>query len=35
VTPHGGAIHAESEGPGRGSTFVVRLPQAQGDSAGA
>jgi PAS domain S-box-containing protein len=23
---HGGAIHASSDGPGRGSTFVVRLP---------
>jgi signal transduction histidine kinase len=26
VTLHGGTVHAESEGPGRGSTFVVRLP---------
>jgi PAS domain S-box-containing protein len=25
---HGGSIHAESAGPGRGSTFVVRLPRA-------
>jgi CheY-like chemotaxis protein len=23
---HGGTVHAESDGPGRGSTFVVRLP---------
>jgi K+-sensing histidine kinase KdpD len=28
VTLHGGVIHAESEGAGRGSTFVVRLPAA-------
>ena len=26
VTQHGGAIWAESDGPGRGSAFVVRLP---------
>jgi signal transduction histidine kinase len=26
VTLHGGRIHAESEGPDRGSTFVVTLP---------
>ncbi len=26
VSLHGGTIHAESEGPGRGSTFVVRIP---------
>jgi K+-sensing histidine kinase KdpD len=31
VTLHGGAIHAESEGAGRGSTFVVRLPAAAVD----
>jgi signal transduction histidine kinase len=23
---HGGTIHAESDGPGRGSTFILRLP---------
>ncbi len=28
VALHGGRIWAESEGPGRGSTFVVRLPAA-------
>ncbi len=28
VTLHSGRIWAESEGPGRGSTFVVRLPAA-------
>ncbi len=26
VQMHGGEVHAESEGPGRGATFVVRLP---------
>jgi len=26
VDSHGGEIHAESEGPGRGSRFIVRLP---------
>ncbi len=26
VDLHGGRIHAESEGPGRGATFVVRVP---------
>ena len=28
VQMHGGSIEAESEGPGRGSRFVVRLPAA-------
>jgi two-component system CheB/CheR fusion protein len=28
VELHGGSIHAESAGPGRGSRFVVRLPAA-------
>ena len=26
VTLHGGTIHASSEGPGKGSEFLVRLP---------
>ena|SRR3989344_7559694 len=29
VLAHGGAIRAESEGPGKGSTFVVELPLAR------
>jgi CheY-like chemotaxis protein len=29
VELHGGTVHAESEGPGRGSTFVVRLPTSE------
>jgi PAS domain S-box-containing protein len=28
VEMHGGTIHAMSDGPGRGSTFVVRLPES-------
>ncbi|HEX6201478.1 MAG TPA: ATP-binding protein [Thermoanaerobaculia bacterium] len=32
---HGGSVSAESEGPGRGSTFVLRLPLARdGEAAG-
>jgi signal transduction histidine kinase len=32
VDQHGGSIHATSEGPGKGSTFVVRIPlRAQED----
>jgi diguanylate cyclase len=35
VELHGGTIHATSEGEGRGSTFVVRLPLARdGDASG-
>ena len=26
VTQHGGRIFAQSDGPGRGSTFVIELP---------
>jgi PAS domain S-box-containing protein len=32
VELHGGRIWAESEGEGKGSTFVVRMPFAQGES---
>ncbi|WP_312487270.1 PAS domain-containing hybrid sensor histidine kinase/response regulator [Massilia timonae] len=43
VELHGGSIHADSEGPGQGATFIVRLPlceaaapeaQAEGQAAG-
>ena len=30
VEAHGGTVHAESDGPGKGSTFVVRLPLRPG-----
>ena len=30
VKRHGGSITAESEGEGRGSTFRIRLPRAEG-----
>ena len=33
VELHGGTITAESEGPGRGSTFRVRLPAANGPAS--
>ncbi len=29
VKKHGGRVFAESEGPGRGSTFTIRLPRVQ------
>ena len=29
VKKHGGRVFAESDGPGRGSTFTVRLPRAE------
>jgi signal transduction histidine kinase len=29
VAAHGGAIRAESDGPGRGSRFVMDLPRAE------
>jgi signal transduction histidine kinase len=29
VEAHGGSIHAMSEGPGKGSSFVITLPLAQ------
>jgi PAS domain S-box-containing protein len=31
---HGGTVHAESEGPGRGSTFIIRLPRERDESGG-
>lgn len=33
VEAHGGSVHATSEGRGKGTTFVVRLPRAQGAEA--
>ena len=35
VSLHGGAIGVESEGPGKGSTMTVRLPEATAAAAGA
>jgi signal transduction histidine kinase len=32
VELHGGWVEAHSEGPGKGSEFVVRLPLAEGDA---
>jgi PAS domain S-box-containing protein len=34
VELHGGSVEAHSDGPGRGSEFVVRLPAAQPPAAG-
>jgi PAS domain S-box-containing protein len=34
VTLHGGTIQARSEGPGRGSEFIVRLPLKTGEARG-
>jgi CheY-like chemotaxis protein/two-component sensor histidine kinase len=33
VELHGGSVEARSEGPGRGSEFIVRLPMARGAGA--
>jgi signal transduction histidine kinase len=30
VEMHGGSVHANSEGPGKGSEFIVRLPALKG-----
>lgn len=35
VELHGGTVEATSEGPGRGSEFIVRLPLLRGAAAGA
>jgi CheY-like chemotaxis protein len=35
VTLHGGTVTAHSEGPGKGSEFVVELPLSQGSSTAA
>jgi signal transduction histidine kinase len=34
ITQHGGEIEAASDGPGKGSTFVVRLPTEPPADAG-
>jgi signal transduction histidine kinase len=34
VTLHGGTIQARSEGPGKGSEFIVRLPLKTGEARG-
>jgi PAS domain S-box-containing protein len=33
VELHGGTVHAESQGPGKGSTFTVELPRMDADRA--
>ena len=35
VSNHGGQIRAESDGPGKGSRFIVRLPAAKGEGTGS